>query len=62
VAIAKPPILVFPPVAKHHTNACARPDGNSTEGGHWHVKTLFLGFNDSLEIEICVAFSVEVHI
>lgn len=29
MAIAKPPILVFPLVAKHHTDTCARPDGYS---------------------------------
>ena len=63
MAIAKPPILVFPRVAKHYADACARPDGNTAEiGGHWNIKTLFLGFDYSLEIEICVAFSVEIYI
>ncbi|MNY24890.1 hypothetical protein D3C86_1586320 [compost metagenome] len=63
MAISKPPILVFTLVAKNNTDACARPDGNTAEiGGHWYIKALFLGFDDSLEIEICMAFSVEIYI
>jgi hypothetical protein len=26
MAVTKPPILIFPLVAKHHTDACPRPD------------------------------------
>ncbi|MBA2930478.1 hypothetical protein G9Q86_18095 [Pseudomonas sp. CCUG 57209] len=63
MAIAKPPVPVFALVAKNNTDACARPDGNTAEiGGHWHIKTLFLGFDYSLEIEICVALSVKIYI
>ena len=63
MTVAKPPILVFPLVAKHYTDTCARPDGNATKvSGNRHIKALLLGFNDSFEVEICVAFSVEIYI
>ncbi|MBD8730975.1 hypothetical protein IFT44_07235 [Pseudomonas sp. CFBP 13710] len=63
MTIAEPPVLVFSLVAKHHTDACSRPDGYSAEvSGHWQIKTLLLSFDDSLKIEICMALSVEVYV
>src|SRR5450830_827295 len=63
MAVAEPPILVFPLVAKNNTDTCTRPDGNSTKvGGDRHIKTLLLSFDDSLEIEVCVAFPVKIYI
>ena len=63
MAIAKPPILVFSYVAKNHTDACPRPNGNAAEvGGHWHIEALLLDSDDSLEIKICMAFAVKIHI
>ena len=63
MAVTKSPILVFSLVAKNDTDTCARPDGYSAKiSGNRHVKALLLGFNDSFEIEICMAFSVEIYI
>ena len=63
VAIAKPPILVFSLVAKHHTDACARSDGNSAKiRSDRYVEALLLSFYNSLEIKICMAFSVKINI
>ncbi|MCP2141271.1 UNVERIFIED_ORG: hypothetical protein J2Y94_002596 [Pseudomonas poae] len=63
MAVTKPTVLVFALVAKHHTDASASTDGNTAEvGGHWQIEPLLLSFYDSLEIEICVAFSVKIYI
>lgn len=63
MAIAKPPIPVFPLVAKHYTDACARPNGHSAKvSSDRYVKTLILGFYDPRKIEIRVAFPVKTHI
>jgi hypothetical protein len=63
MAVTKPPILVFTLVAKKNPDACARPDGNTAKvSRHRHIKALLLSFNDSFEIEICMALSVEIHI
>ena len=49
MAIAKPPILVFPLVAKHHTDTCARPDGYSAKvRSDRYVEALLLSFYNSL--------------
>jgi hypothetical protein len=63
MTIAEPTVLIFTLVAKNNTDACARPDGNTAKvSGHRHIKSLLLGFNNSFEIEIRVAFSVEIYI
>jgi hypothetical protein len=63
MTIAVPTILVFSLVAKHHTDTCTRPDGYSAKvSGHRHIKSLLLGFDNSLEIKICMALSVEIYI
>ncbi|RMO62519.1 hypothetical protein ALQ38_200023 [Pseudomonas marginalis pv. marginalis] len=63
MTIAKPTVLVFALVAKNNTDTCARPNRNTAEiSGNRHIKALLLGFNDSFEIEICMALSVEIYI
>lgn len=63
MTITKPPILVFSVVAKNNTDTCARLDRNPTKVcGDRHIKALLLSFYDSLEIKICMAFSVKIHI
>jgi hypothetical protein len=63
MTIAEPPVLVFSLVAKHHTNACARPDGYSAKvRSDRYVEALILSPYNSLQIKICMAFAVKIHI
>lgn len=63
MTIAEPPVLVFSLVAKHHTDACPRPDLYSAKiRGNRNFEALRLGFYDSREIKNCMALYVEIHI
>ncbi|SDG82931.1 hypothetical protein SAMN05444503_102125 [Pseudomonas sp. BS3767] len=63
MAVSEPTILVFPLVTKHHTNACARPDRYSAKvRSDRYVKALLLSPYNSLQIKICMAFAVKIHI
>jgi hypothetical protein len=63
VAIAKPTVLVFALMAKNHADASASLDGNAAKvSGDWLIEALRLGFNDSREVKVGVAFTVEIYI
>lgn len=63
MTIAKPTVLIFSVVAKNHTDTCARADGNSTKvSGHRFIEALGLGLYNPREIEICMAFPVQIYI
>ncbi|MNY20652.1 hypothetical protein D3C86_1541430 [compost metagenome] len=63
MTIAESTVLIFTLVAKHHTDACARPDRYSAKvRSDRYVEALLLGFYDSQEVEIGMALSVKIDI
>jgi hypothetical protein len=63
MTIAKTAILVFSVVTKHHAYASSGSDRYTAEiRGDRHIEALCLGFDDSREIKVCVAFSVEIDV
>lgn len=63
MTIAIPTVLIFSVVAKNHTDASASSDGNSTKvSGHRLIEALGLGPYNPREIEICMAFPVQIYI
>ncbi|VVQ25769.1 hypothetical protein PS928_06177 [Pseudomonas fluorescens] len=63
MTIIEPSVLSFSVVTKHYAYPRSGFDGDSAEiSGDWHIEALRLCLCDSREIEICMAFSVQIYI
>lgn len=63
MAVAEPSILVFTVVTKYDAYASTSLDGSSAKVSCYRfIEYLGLGLYDSLEIEICMSFSMQIYI